>query len=92
MVVNGKYDSNTNLVDAMEPTALDDEKKRPKFHKSSSMATQASIVGTRVAMENIARVQNCPKITIIRLFASFGQMSEGSHVMKWLELVSDLKT
>ena len=45
----GKYDSNTNLVDAMEPTALDgDEKTKPKLHKSSGMAKQSSIVGTRV--------------------------------------------
>ena len=47
----GKYDSNTNLVDAMEPTDLDDEKgTMPKFHKSSSMAKQSSIVGTRVQL------------------------------------------
>ena len=47
----GKYDSNTNLVDAMEPTDLDDEKgTKPKFHKSSSMAKQSSIVGTRVQL------------------------------------------
>ena len=52
MVVNGKSDSNTNLVEAMEPTALDEEKNRPKFHTSSSMAKQSSIVGTRVAMKN----------------------------------------
>ena len=31
-MVVGKYDSNTNLVDAMEPTALDgDEKTKPKL-------------------------------------------------------------
>ena len=48
-MVGGKYDSNTNLVDAMEPTALDcDEKTKPKLHKSSGMAKQSSIVGTRV--------------------------------------------
>ena len=35
MVVNGKSDSNTNLVEAMELTALDEEKNRPKFHTSS---------------------------------------------------------
>ena len=52
MVVNGKSDSNTNLVEAMEPTALDEEKNRPKFHTSSSMAKQSSIVGTRVAINN----------------------------------------
>ena len=50
-MVGGKYDSNTNLVEAMEPTALDEEKTRPKFHKSSSMAKQSSIVGTRVAIK-----------------------------------------
>ena len=49
----GKYDSNTNLVDAMEPTDLDDEKgTKPKFHKSSSMAKQSSIVGTRVQLHS----------------------------------------
>ena len=53
MVVNGKYDSNTNLVEAMEPTALDEEKKKPKLHQSSSMAKQSSIVGTRGAMTKL---------------------------------------
>ena len=55
MVVNGKSDSNTNLVEAMEPTALDEEfKNRPRFHKSSSMAKQSSIVGTRVSFTSQA--------------------------------------
>ena len=55
MVVNGKSDSNTNLVNAMEPTALDEEfKNRPRFHKSSSMAKQSSIVGTRVAIKQLS--------------------------------------
>ena len=79
MVAGKKYDSNTNLVEAMEPTALDDEKTKPKFHKSSSMAKQSSIVGTRVAMIKCICTCFCRLSQIWFVEKSFLQLCYSAH-------------